>query len=103
MVTLHGFYRLKGQLQFYELSDFGALSMSINRQFFNKKLTITLSANDIFFTNNNRFSINQGSITATGERYSDTRRFGLNVRYSFGLKRKEESTNMFNLDGMDKN
>lgn len=103
MVTLHGFYRLKGQLQFYELSDFGALSMSINRQFFNKKLTITLSANDIFFTNNNCFSINQGSITATGERYSDTRRFGLNVRYSFGLKRKEESTNMFNLDGMDKN
>ena len=98
-LTLNGFYRLKGQLQFYELSDFGQLSMSINRQFLDKKLTVTLSVNDIFFTNNNRFTINQGSISATGERYSDTRRVGLNVRYSLGLRKKEDNGQPMNLEG----
>jgi hypothetical protein len=76
--------------------------MSINRQFLDKKLTITLSANDIFFTNRNKFSIDQGPITAFGERESDTRRFGINARYSFGFKKKEESGGPFNLDSFDK-
>ena len=35
--TLNGFIRLRGQQQFYELSTFGALNTSINRQFLNKK------------------------------------------------------------------
>jgi len=99
MFTLNGFMRLKGQLQFYELSNFGGVSVSLNRQFFDKKLTVTLSANDIFYTNRNRFSLDQGNITATGERRSDTRRVGVNVRYSFGLKKREERVNPFNLEG----
>jgi len=51
VITLNGFMRLKGQQQFYELSTFGALNMSLTQQLLNKKLTITLSANDIFKTN----------------------------------------------------
>ncbi|HEY0433679.1 MAG TPA: TonB-dependent receptor, partial [Chitinophagaceae bacterium] len=41
--TLSGFVRFHGLQQFYELSTFGALNTSINRQFFNKKLVVTLS------------------------------------------------------------
>ncbi len=94
---------MKGQLQFYELSNFGRLNLSINRQFLNRQLIVTLSANDILFTNRNRFTLQQGNITASGERQSDTRRIGLNVRYSFGLKKREENGGMFNnLDGLDK-
>jgi len=100
MFTLNGFMRVNGQLQFYELSNFGGLNMSINRQFLNKKLVVTLSANDIFYTNRNEFTLNQGPISASGERRSDTRRIGLNVRYSFGLKKKEEGGNMFNVEGL---
>ena len=97
-MTLNGFVRFKGQQQFYELSTFGALNSSINRQFFQQKLTVTLSANDIFRTNRNEFSIAQGSIDATGTRQGDTQRFGVNLRYNFGIKKKEENTNNFIID-----
>ncbi|MFI5196458.1 MAG: outer membrane beta-barrel family protein [Chitinophagales bacterium] len=89
-LTLNGFVRFKGQVQFYELSTFGSLNISINHQFLQKKLKVTLSVTDIFLTNNNEFSIDQGDIHATGLRKGDTRRFGLNVSYNFGIHKKEE-------------
>ncbi|MGZ3952120.1 MAG: outer membrane beta-barrel protein, partial [Flavisolibacter sp.] len=70
-------------------------------QFLKQKLTITLSANDIFKTNKNEFTINQGSIHATGVREGDTRRFGVNVRYNFGIRKKEEN-NLFNVESPEK-
>jgi iron complex outermembrane recepter protein len=96
-LVVNGFARFNGQLQFYELSSFGALNVSLSQQLLNKKLTITLSGTDVLFTNNNHFSINQGSVNATGYRQADTRRFGINMRYNFGLKRKEEN-NLFNIE-----
>jgi iron complex outermembrane receptor protein len=89
--TMHGFLRLKGQQQFYELGTFGALNASINRQFFKQKLVVTLSMNDIFYTQRFPFTINQGSIRATGERFNDSRRVGINLRYNFGIRKKEET------------
>ena len=101
--SFHGFIRFNGAQQFYELSNFGMLNASINRQFINKKLTITLSVSDIFFTNNNNFVLNQGSVKAFGYRESDTRRLGLNLRYNFGLRKKEENNNnIFNLETPEK-
>ncbi len=96
-ITMNGFLRLKGPLQFYELSTFGSLNLSINRKFFKQKLTVTLSANDLFFTNNNQFTIRQGSVDASGYRESDSRRFGINLRYNFGFHKKEEERDMFNM------
>ncbi len=96
-LTVNGFARFNGQLQFYELSSFGSLNISLNQQLLNKKLMISLSATDVLFTNNNKFSIQQGSVTANGYRESDTRRFGLNLRYNFGFRKKEEG-NMFNIE-----
>ncbi|WP_337043292.1 TonB-dependent receptor domain-containing protein [Emticicia sp. 17c] len=101
-LSLNGFFRLKGQLQFYELSNFGNLNFNVNRQFFNKKLVATLSINDIFYTNKNNFTINQGSISAFGSRRGDTRRIGFNLRYNFGFRKKEERNNPFNFDNLEK-
>ena len=101
-ITLNGFMRLKGQIQFYELSTFGALNTSINRQFLKQKLTVTISMNDIFYSNKNEFKMSQGSITANGNRLADTRRFGLNIRYNFGIKKKEEKNDLFNIDSPEK-
>lgn len=98
VITLNGFLRLKGQQQFYELSTFGALNTSINRKFLKDKLVVTLSLSDMFASNKNNFSIKQGSVDATGFRQSDTRRFGINLRYSFGIRKKEENNNMFNAE-----
>ncbi len=97
-LTMNGFMRLKGQLQFYELEDFGALNFSLNRQFMDRKLLVSLNFNDVFFTNQNRFTLNQGSISTTGSRVNDSRRFGLNVRYNFGIRKKEKGENMFDVD-----
>jgi hypothetical protein len=55
-----------------------------------KKVTVSLSVQDIFYTNQNEFVLNQGSVNATGNRVADTRRFGLNLRYNFGIRKKEE-------------
>ena len=101
-LNLNGFLRLRGQLQFYELSNFSNLNMSVNRSFLARKLTITLSVTDMFFTNRNDFILNQGSINATGSRQSDTRRFGLNIRYNLGLRKKENQPNMMNFDNLEK-
>lgn len=101
--TLHlnGFVRLKGQLQFYELSNFGNLNLSINRSLLDRKLMLTLSLSDVFFTNNNRFTINQGNILANGFRKSDTRRVGFNLRYNFGFRKKEERNNPFDFNNLE--
>ncbi|RYU93289.1 outer membrane beta-barrel family protein [Emticicia agri] len=101
-ISLNGFFRLKGQQQFYELSNFGNLNLNINRQFLNKKLMITLSMNDVFYTNKNHFTINQGSISAFGFRQGDTRRVGLNVRYNFGFRKREERNNPFNFENLER-
>ena len=89
VITLNGFYRLKGQQQFYELTTFGALNSSINRKFLKEKLVVTLSISDMFATNKNNFTIKQGSVNASGFRQSDTRRVGINLRYNFGIRKKE--------------
>ncbi len=93
-MTLNGFWRFKGQQQFYELSDFGTLNTSINRQFLKKKLVITASYNDFLFTNNNHFELHQGSQNAIGYRETDSRRWGLSLRYNFGFKPKENKLEM---------
>jgi iron complex outermembrane recepter protein len=98
VITLNGFMRLKGQQQLYELGSFGMLNTSVNRKFLKEKIVVTISMNDIFFTNKVDFSLNQGSVNASGRRYNDTRRVGINLRYNFGVKKKEETNTMFNTE-----
>lgn len=99
--TVNGFARFRGQLQFYELSTFGALNVSLSQQLLQKKLTITLNGNDILATNRNEFTIDQGTLSAQGFRKGDTRRFGVNLRYNFGQKRREESK-LFNVESPER-
>ena len=102
-LTFNGFWRIKGQQQFYELSDFGSLNTSINRQFLKKKLVITASYNDFLFTNKNNFELHQGSQNAVGYRETDSRRWGISLRYNFGFKPKENKLEMLEQGSSDKN
>ncbi|MBL7817473.1 MAG: TonB-dependent receptor [Saprospiraceae bacterium] len=96
-ISMNGFLRLKGQLQFYELDNFGALNFYVNRQFLDRKLIVSLNFSDVFLTNRYSFTLNQGAIQALGTRANDTRRIGLNIRYIFGLRKKEKRENMFDI------
>jgi iron complex outermembrane recepter protein len=89
-LSMNGWMQTGGLFQFYQLSDFGQLNFNLNRRFFNKKLIVSLNFRDVFFTNKNDFKILQGSVNATGSRITDSRRFGINIRYNFGMKKKEE-------------
>jgi hypothetical protein len=102
-ITLNGFWRFKGQQQFYELSDFGTLNATINRQFLKKKLTITASYNDFLYTNKNNFVLKQGSQNAVGYRATDSRRIGLSLRYNFGIKPKENKMDMLEQGSTENN
>jgi hypothetical protein len=97
--ALHGFMRTKGLQNFYELENFGMLTFSINRTILNKKANIILAANDLFYTQKINFSIKQGTVSAAGNRFNDTRRIGLTFRYNFGIKPKEEKKPDFEQPG----
>ncbi|PKP19428.1 MAG: TonB-dependent receptor, partial [Bacteroidetes bacterium HGW-Bacteroidetes-21] len=83
-----------GQQNFYELDNFGQLNASIIHTFFHKKLTISLHARDILRTMETKFKLDQGGIETYGSRYSDNQRFGINIRYNYGVKAKEERKGM---------
>ena len=72
------------------MKDFGQLNLGLTQTFFNKKLTLTLNARDIFKTMDTEFVYNQGTIKSSGSRKSDTRWIGMNIRYNFGIKKKDE-------------
>jgi len=96
--TVNGFMMVNGSRGFYELEDFGSLNCGLSQTFLNQKLMITLNARDILGTMNNAFELNQGSIPSYGERYRDSRRIGINIRYNFGLGAKHDRNNLNNPD-----
>src|SRR6218665_3156287 len=81
--SLNGFMRLKGLQNFYEINTVGQLSFSANRALLKKKMNIILSFNDMLYSNQYNFKIDQPGISASGRRFTDTRRVGLTVRYNF--------------------
>ncbi|MFC4262755.1 TonB-dependent receptor domain-containing protein [Ferruginibacter yonginensis] len=89
-LSLNGFMRINAVANFFELKNFGSLNFSANKSLLNKKMNIVLSVNDMFRTNRNAFTVDQTNFTATGLRYTDTRRVGIAVKYNFGIKPKAE-------------
>jgi hypothetical protein len=102
-IWLQGFAMFNGQQQFSELSNFGALNFGLNQQLLNKKLTLSLSLNDALRTSNPSYRLEQGSIRTSVSNVFDTRRFGLSLRYNFGLLKKEQqNTDPFNVESPEK-
>jgi iron complex outermembrane receptor protein len=95
VLNMQGFLRTKGLQNLYELNTFGGLFVSANKSILKKKANIILSVNDLLYTNQVSFSLQQGSVSADGKRINDTRRLGLTFRYNFGIKPKEENKKSF--------
>lgn len=100
-LTMNGFMMLNGQQNFYALNTFGQLSFGLNQTFWARRLNVTLNVTDVLRTMTTEFSLNQGSINTTGSRYNDNQRFGINIRYNFGIKKRDEQGGMMQLDADD--
>ena len=94
-MSVNGFMRTKGLQNFYELDNFGAAYISVNKSVMKKTANIILSFNDVFLTNKTSFRLQQGNVNAYGTRMGDTRRLGITFRYNFGIKPKEEKKQLF--------
>jgi len=90
-LSMQGFMRTKALQNFYELNTFGGLFLSANKSILKKKANVILSFNDILRTNHVTFKLNQGTISASGSRFNDTRRIGITLRYNFGLNKQKEN------------
>ena len=95
ILSLNGWMRVKGVVNFFELKTFGALNFSANQAILRKKMNVIISMNDIFRTNKNDFDINVPNFVATGVRYGDTRKVGITLRFNFGIKPKEDKKEGF--------
>lgn len=89
-LNMQGFLRTKAIQNFYELDNFGGLFISANKSILKKKANIIFSVNDLLRTNQVSFALNQGNVSAKGSRINDTRRFGITIRYNFGLSKPKE-------------
>ena len=75
---------------FYELKKMGQINCSVTKAAFKRKLSIILFGNDILKTNKSVFHLQQGTVLADGSRVQDSRRFGITLRYNYGIAHKEE-------------
>jgi iron complex outermembrane recepter protein len=89
-VSINAWMRLQGVNNFFETKNFGALNLSMNKTFLKNKFSINISGNDILRTNRVYFNINVPKFVGNGLQYTDTRKFGIALKYSFGIKPKVE-------------
>ena len=98
-LSMHGFWRTGGMYNFYEMSNFGSLNLNITQFLLKKKLTLTASISDLFYTNGSTSHLKQSDLEVISIRRSDSRRVGLNIRYNFGIRKKEEKNKMDEMFG----
>jgi iron complex outermembrane recepter protein len=96
-ITLNGFMRLNGVTNFFEFEPIGALNLSASKTLLKKKMTITLTANDMLLTNRVRFNVDVPKFIGTGNSYNDTRKIGIAIRYNFGFKPRPERRQGFDI------
>ncbi|HMH32935.1 MAG TPA: outer membrane beta-barrel family protein [Puia sp.] len=93
--NLNGWMYVNGFRSFYELKPMAQVNMNITRTLQKNKLSLVLFGNDLFRTNKSVFHLQQAGILVNGTRTQDSRRFGLTLRYNFGVAHKEEKKDLF--------
>lgn len=101
-LIMNGFMMVDGQLGFIELDDFWGFNVGLRQSFMKDKLQLSFNARDIFRTMVVNFTVNQNNVQTYGDRYTDDQRFGIKLRYKFGIpERKERSDNPFDFEDME--
>lgn len=67
------------------VKEFHVLNMGLKKQFFNDRLQVQITANDILHTSSDYYyNSDYGGMIINGVRKFDNRRFGINATYTFG-------------------
>jgi hypothetical protein len=90
-MDLEGFFLTRYMQNFYILKNIGGLYFSANKSILKKKGNIIFAINDVLNTNNASFNLNQGNVNASGSRKTDSQKFGITLRYNFGLSKPNEN------------
>ena len=98
-ISMNAFMLVKGQRNFLELGNLGQLSFTLNQQLLDKKMNISIFVRDVLRTMDAQFLLNQGNILFEGNQYRDNQRWGMTLRYNFGIKTKREKQSVFG-DGL---
>jgi iron complex outermembrane recepter protein len=97
-----GFMMVNGQMGFIEMENFGSIGLGIRQSFMDNRLQVSLNANDILKTMVVDFNIDQNDMLTYGNRYTDSRRFGLKITYKFGIPEKaDRGDNPFDFEAME--
>ncbi|HSC39215.1 MAG TPA: outer membrane beta-barrel protein, partial [Chitinophagaceae bacterium] len=88
--NLNGWMYANGFRFFNELKNMGQLNCSFTKTLLDRKLSIIVSGNDIFKTNISAFHLQQGTVLVDGRRVQDSRRFGITLRFNFGIAPRDD-------------
>jgi iron complex outermembrane recepter protein len=94
-LTMNAWAIINGVNNFFELKPFGTLNFIANKSVLKKKLNIILTLNDVLRTNKIMFNVDVPKFVGSGVNFADTRRIGIGLKYTFGLKPKPERTPAF--------
>jgi len=97
-LMMYGFLLKDGQRNFLELGDFGMLNFTLSQQLWDKKVLVSVFYRDVLRTMENPFRLEQGNVLFEGRQYRDQQRYGVNIRYNFGVKTKKEQKGMFEME-----
>ncbi len=96
-VNLNAWMRVNGVFNFFETGTFGTINLSANKSILKKKMNIIISVNDLLLTNRVDFNVDVPKFAGNGFQYGDTRKFGIALKYNFGLKPKQEPKQGFEI------
>jgi hypothetical protein len=83
---LSGFYLFGLKQGYFVLEPIGNVSAGIRKSFLDNNLTISINANDLCYTYNDRVSAKYGNINYKIVNDRDSRSVALSLRYNFGSK-----------------
>lgn len=82
--NINYFYQFPGISDLYTQSEFSQLNMSFRLYLKNKKIQVSLFANDVLKTNKPMYSTFNNDVKINYRNYYDLRSFGMSVIYRFG-------------------
>ncbi len=89
MVNLDARWQSEGNSGIYLIESLWKVNIGVTKQFFDRKMTVSLTFNDIFKSEKSKWHISNNLLTFDYDKYNDTRYAQITVRYNFNATRSK--------------